>query len=97
MKNILNTPTHQLFVAVESLPGVKASKIIGIKAEADKRISALDKLLRRSERHTALGKPQKKARNVVLQDQQDIEEASDVAEIAVQALTTIEAVKAFTW
>lgn len=79
------------------LDATKAAKITQIKQEANERISALDWVLSRATRHVGLGKAPKKSLAEVYQMQDDIEVASDAAEIAVNLLTTAEEIKQFTW
>lgn len=96
-----NPDKHELipngFRAKSTLASSKVERVIQIKLEAAIRIKSLDWMHSRADRHSALGKPLKKAKNAVYQLQQDIEELSDQAEIDVNALTVVEAVRAFTW
>jgi len=81
----------------EQLTSAKLEAEDKIKAEAGERISALDWMVQRAERHLVLNKSGKKTLTQSLQLQQNIEEASDAAEIAVNLLTTVEEVWEFTW
>ena len=96
-----NEALHELIPNGYRIKTILASEkrviVLQIKAEAGERIKALDWMHSRADRHSALGKPLKKAKAEVYQLQQDIEELSDQAEIDVNALTTVEAVQAFTW
>jgi len=82
---------------VLSLQQVKTEKIAQIKREAANRISSFDWQISRATRRTALGKPQKRAKNDVYQLQHDIEVASDNAEIAINAMVTVDEINNFTW
>ena len=81
----------------ETLEGAKVKRLASIKSEAGNRISVLDWQLQRAARHVKLSRIGKKGELEVLQLQQDVEEASDQAEITVSALTSIEDVRNFTW
>ena len=74
-----------------------SSKIKDIKIEAGLRILSLNWMLERATRHEQLNISGKTTTAEVLQMQQDIESASDAAEVAVSLLTTIEEVESFTW
>lgn len=97
LQKIFDNGTHQIWSPPPTLSSAKATKISEINPEAERRITDLDWMLSRANRHSKLSKPQKKAELEVLQLQQDIEEDSDTAIIAINALTTIEEVNAFTW
>lgn len=75
----------------------KAERKNQVKKEARERIESLAWQIERADRHDALGKPKKKDKVVVYQEQQDIEEASDLAELAIDALTDVDQVKSFAW
>lgn len=81
----------------ETLGHAKERCIKKIKEDAYTRISSLDWMLDRVTRHESLGIPVKTTRLEVLQMQQDVESASDIAELAVSKLTTIEEVNIFSW
>lgn len=90
----------KILIDVPTLQSAKDAATAKVNPEARRRIEALDWMLDRANRHSKLNKSQKKSELEVLQLQQDIEEASDAAIIAINALpaeTTIEEVQAFTW
>lgn len=97
IKKVFDNGTHRAFEPAPTLAAAQAARIAEINEEAKLRIEALDWMHERSDRHTALNKSQKKAKNEVYQLQQDIEEASDQAVIDIMALTTIEEVQSFVW
>lgn len=87
-------------LAATYIPVLSDAKLLmvkQIKQQANERISSLDWQIKRADRRTALGKIQKKDKALVYQAQHDIEVASDNAELAVNALLTIEEVNAFVW
>lgn len=96
-QRIIGSSTIEDYYESPKIEKIKAARIALVKVEAGDRIAALDWQLQRADRHTELNKTPKKARAVVLTAQQKMEDDSDLAEIAINALTTIEEVNAFTW
>ncbi|OEC52194.1 MULTISPECIES: hypothetical protein [unclassified Aeromonas] len=74
-----------------------AYKILNIKAEAERRISALDWRLQRAREREQLGEAGFEAEVDVLALREQIRQASNAAEQAVSTLTDVGAVLAFTW
>jgi len=74
-----------------------SDRVARVKIEASGRISALDwKVTREDERIKLKNKPDADYK-AVLQERDDIRDASNQAEIDVAALTTVEEVENFTW
>ena len=82
---------------VPSLDEAKATKIVEIKAEAERRITALDWRLQRAQERERLGEAEVEAVADVLALREQIRQASNAAELAVSILTDVSAVQAFTW
>ncbi|MBL0487684.1 hypothetical protein JD513_01465 [Aeromonas veronii] len=74
-----------------------AAKIAEIKAEAERRITALDWRLQRAQERELLGETGFEAVADVLALREQIRQASNAAELAVSTLTDVGAVLAFTW
>ena len=75
----------------------KAAKVVEIKAEAERRITALDWRLQRAQEREQLGETGFEAVADVLALREQIRQASNVAEKAVSTLTDVGAVLVFTW
>lgn len=75
----------------------KNERIALIKIEANERISATDWKLQRVEERKRRAKKDQADVDAVLDMRDLIRTDSDLAEIAVMALTTVEDVQAFTW
>ena len=80
-----------------SLDEVKADKISEIKAEAERRITALDWRLQRAQEREQLGEAGFETVADVLTLREQIRQASNAAEAAVATLLTVEEVVAFSW
>ena len=80
-----------------TLDEAKAAKVVEIKAEAGRRITALDWRLQRATEEELLGIVGTKTKQAVLLERQAIREASTAAEADVMKLTTVEAVVNFSW
>ena len=83
--------------AEPTLDEVKAVKIAEIKAEADRRITALDWRLQRAQEREQLGETGVETVADVLALREQIRQASNAAELAVATLASVEDVQAFTW
>lgn len=81
----------------KSLNEHKSDGIIKIKSEAAQRISALDWELERVNERKIRGKKSQSDIDIVLDKRESIRVASDEAEVKLNALTTIDEVKAFSW
>ncbi|MFB2830661.1 hypothetical protein ACE1BS_13785 [Aeromonas jandaei] len=79
------------------LDEAKAAKIVEIKAEAERRITALDWRLQRAQERELLGETGFETVADVLALREQIRQASNAAELAVSTLTDVGAVLAFTW
>ena len=75
----------------------QATKIVEIKAEAERRITALDWRLQRAQEREQLGESGVETVSEVLVLREQIRQASNAAEAAVATLTTTHEVQAFTW
>ncbi|MFQ1995550.1 hypothetical protein ACK36C_19690 [Aeromonas veronii] len=75
----------------------QATKIVEIKAEAERRITALDWRLQRAHEREQLGETGVETVADVLALREQIRQASNAAELAVSTLTDVGAVLAFTW
>ena len=75
-----------------SLVRVKSHCVKSINPEAERRIKALD-----WKKERATEQPTKYSLDDVLAERQAIRDASNQAKLDIEALTTIEEVKAFTW
>ena len=82
---------------VPSLDEAKATKIVEIKTEAERRITALDWRLQRAQEREQLGESGVETVSDVLVLREQIRQASNAAEVAVAALLTVEEVVAFSW
>lgn len=80
-----------------TLDEAKAAKVVEIKAEAERRITALDWRLQRAQERERLGEAGVEAVADVLALREQIRQASNAAELAVSTLTEVSAVQAFTW
>tara|TARA_R110002020_G_scaffold445824_1_gene657772 strand:+ start:2411 stop:2770 length:360 start_codon:yes stop_codon:yes gene_type:complete len=77
---------------IETLISVKNTASSSVNPEAEKRITSLDWKKERAEEQ-----PSKYSLTDVLAERQAIRDASNKAKLDIEALTTIEEVKAFTW
>ena len=75
----------------------KAAKVVEIKAEAERRITALDWRLQRAQEREQLSKTGVETVANVLALREQIRQASNAAELAVATLVSVEDVLAFTW
>ena len=82
---------------VPSLDEAKATKIVEIKTEAERRITALDWRLQRAHEREQLGETGFETVTDVLAMREQIRQASNAAELAVSPLTDVGEVLAFTW
>ena len=80
-----------------TLDEAKAAKVIEIKAEAERRITALDWRLQRAQEREQLGEAGFETVTDVLAMREQIRQASNAAELAVATLVSVEDVLAFTW
>ena len=80
-----------------SLDEAKAAKVVEIKAEAERRITALDWRLQRAQEREQLGEAGVETVADVLALREQIRQASNAAELAVSILTDVSAVQVFTW
>ena len=80
-----------------TLDEAKSTKIVEIKAEAERRITALDWRLQRAQEREQLGETGVETVADVLQLREQIRQASNAAEAAVATLTATHEVQAFTW
>ena len=80
-----------------TLDEAKAAKVVEIKAEAERRITALDWRLQRAQEREQLGETGFESVAEVLALREQIRQASNAAELAVSTLTEVSAVQAFTW
>ena len=80
-----------------TLDEAKAAKVVEIKAEAERRITALDWRLQRAQEREQLGEAGLETVTDVLAMREQIRQASNAAELAVSTLTEVSAVQAFTW
>lgn len=80
-----------------TLDEAKAAKVVEIKAEAERRITALDWRLQRAQEREQLGETGFETVADVLALREQIRQASNAAELAVSTLTEVSAVQAFTW
>ena len=79
-----------------TLDEAKAAKVVEIKAEAERRITALDWRLQRAQEREQLGETGVETVADVLALREQIRQASNAAELAVSTLTEVSAVQAFT-
>ena len=80
-----------------TLDEAKAAKVVEIKAEAERRITALDWRLQRAQEREQLGEVGFETVADVLALREQIRQASNAAELAVATLASVEDVQAFTW
>ena len=80
-----------------TLDEAKAAKVVEIKAEAERRITALDWRLQRAQERELLGEAGVETVADVLALREQIRQASNSAELAVSTLTDAGEVLAFTW
>lgn len=80
-----------------TLDEAKAAKVVEIKAEAERRITALDWRLQRAQEREQLGETGFETVADVLALREQIRQASNSAELAVSTLTDVGEVLAFTW
>ena len=80
-----------------TLDEAKAAKVVEIKAEAERRITALDWRLQRAQEREQLGETGVETVADVLALREQIRQASNAAELAVATLVSVEDVLAFTW
>ena len=80
-----------------TLDEAKAAKVVEIKAEAERRITALDWRLQRAQEREQLGETGVETVSDVLVLREQIRQASNAAEVAVAALLTVEEVVSFSW
>ena len=80
-----------------TLDEAKVAKVVEIKAEAERRITALDWRLQRAQEREQLGETGVETVADVLALREQIRQASNAAELAVSTLTEVSAVQAFTW
>ena len=80
-----------------TLDEAKAAKVVEIKAEAERRITALDWRLQRAQEREQLGETVVETVADVLALREQIRQASNSAELAVSTLTDVGEVLAFTW
>ena len=86
-----------IYDAEVSLGDAVASKVAEIKAEAERRITALDWRLQRAQEREQLGETGVETVADVLVLREQIRQASNAAELAVSTLTDVGEVLAFTW
>ena len=80
-----------------TLDEAKVAKVVEIKAEAERRIVALDWRLQRAQEREQLGEAWLETVTDVLAMREQIRQASNAAELAVATLVSVEDVLAFTW
>ena len=80
-----------------TLDEAKAAKVVEIKAEAERRITALDWRLQRAQEREQLGETGVETVVDVLALREQIRQASNAAEAAVAQLTDVAGVTAFYW
>ena len=80
-----------------SLDEAKASKVVEIKAEAERRITALDWRLQRAQEREQLGETAVETVADVLALREQIRQASNAAVAAVATLSSVEDVLGFSW
>ena len=80
-----------------TLDEAKAAKVVEIKAEAERRITALDWRLQRAQEREQLGGTGFETVADVLALREQIRQASNAAERAVSSLESVSDVLAFTW
>ena len=80
-----------------TLDEAKAAKVVEIKAEAERRITALDWRLQRAQEREQLGETSVETVADVLALREQIRQASNSAELAVATLSSVEDVLGFSW
>ena len=80
-----------------TLDEAKAAKVVEIKAEAERRITALDWRLQRAQEREQLGEAGVETVADVLALREQIRQASNAAEAAVATLSSVEDVLGFSW
>ena len=80
-----------------TLDEAKAAKVVEIKTEAERGITALDWRLQRAQEREQLGETGFETVADVLAMREQIRQASNAAELAVATLVSVEDVLAFTW
>ena len=80
-----------------TLDEAKAAKVVEIKAEAERRITALDWRLQRAQEREQLGEAGVETVVDVLALREQIRQASNAAEVAVAQFTDVAGVTAFYW
>ena len=80
-----------------TLDEAKAAKVVEIKAEAERRITALDWRLQRAQEREQLGESGVETVADVLALREQIRQASNAAELAISTLTDVGEVLVFTW
>ena len=80
-----------------TLDEAKAAKVVEIKAEAERRITALDWRLQRAQEREQLGDTGVETVADVLALREQIRQASNAAEAAVATLSSVEDVLWFSW
>ncbi|HHQ4786434.1 hypothetical protein ACSZND_00015 [Aeromonas hydrophila] len=89
--------TRVFMPMVPSLDMAITSKVAEIKAEAERRITALDWRLQRAQEREQLGQTGFETVADVLALREQIRQASNAAELVVATLASTEEVLAFTW
>lgn len=80
-----------------TLDEAKATKVVEIKAEAERRITALDWRLQRAQEREQLGETGVETVADVLALREQIRQASNAAELVVRELESVEKVVSFSW
>ena len=80
-----------------TLDEAKAAKVVEIKAEAERRITALDWRLQRAQEREQLGETGFETVADVLGLREQIRQASNAAELVVRELESVEKVVSFSW
>ena len=80
-----------------TLDEAQATKIVEIKAEAERRITALDWRLQRAQEREQLGEAGVETVADVLVLREQIRQASNAAELVVRELESVEKVVSFSW
>ena len=80
-----------------TLDEAKAAKVVEIKAEAERRITALDWRLQRAQEREQLGETGFETVADVLALREQIRQASNAAELVVRELESVEKVVSFSW
>ena len=84
-------------VNINDVESAIAYKILNIKAEAERRITALDWRLQRAQERELLGETGFETVADVLALREQIRQASNAAELVVSSLESVSDVLAFTW